>query len=293
MKAFYAINERVLLVHLCRLSILLFGSCSSKTETVVDQWLKKTVVIPNDLVYTRYGTDTLDFSTDLSDYTILMYVDTVGCTSCQLQLERWQDWIKYLKNSSPYNISFLFDFHPKDEEELLDLLQYYQFDVPVCIDREDCLNQTNKFPKESKYHTMLLDKEHRVVLIGNPVNNEQIADLYRKVLLPSDSNHYKKTQTPIFIPYKEINLRRVQKDNIKAQFVIKNGGAELLVIQHLETSCGCTSVNYPKRPISSGDSAIINVHVKKQNVGFFHEVIRVYGNMQGSPITFTLTGKAI
>ena len=284
---------KLLSFYFCLSGLIILGACSNKEETIVDQWLDKTVIIPEDLIYTRYGMDTIEYSTALSDYTILMYVDTVGCTSCQLQLERWHDWIRYLKRDSPYNISFLFDFYPKDEEELLDLLQFYQFDVPVCIDRKDRLNSMNKFPMGNKYHTFLLDKENRIVLIGNPVNNEGIADLYRKILVPSDSILHEKKQALILVPHKKINLYQIPKDSIKAQFVIKNIGSEKLVLQHLSTSCGCTSVKYPKQPISSGDSAIIRVQIEKQKRGFFQETIRVYANIPESPITLNITGSAL
>ena len=105
-------------------------------------------------------------------------MDTVGCTSCQLQLERWLDWVDCLKNKSSYSVSYLFDFYPKNTEELVDLLRFYDFSVPVCIDETDRLNQLNKFPAGGKFHTFLLDRDNKVVLVGSPVNNENIAELY-------------------------------------------------------------------------------------------------------------------
>ena len=109
-------------------------------------------------------TDTVEYSQAYTDYKILVYVDTVGCTSCQLQLERWLDWVDCLKNKSSYSVSYLFDFYPKNTEELVDLLRFYDFSVPVCIDETDRLNQLNKFPAGGKFHTFLLDRDNKVPL---------------------------------------------------------------------------------------------------------------------------------
>lgn len=283
-----------LFVYMCLLYVvILLGACTNRETKIIDEWLNKVVLIPDDLVYTRYGTDTVEYSTQLSDYTILTYVDTVGCTSCQLQLERWLDWVTLLKEESPYNISFLFNFLPKDEEELCDLLRFYQFDIPVCIDRTDRLNSMNKFPPGGKYHTLLLDNEKRVVLLGNPVNNEQIADLYRQILIPNKKDAHQEVTTTISVPIRKIDLGKVSKDDIQATFSIKNIGSNKLLIQHLNVSCGCTSVDYPRQPILSGDSAVINVKVKKDQVGFFQETIVVYGNMLETPVVLKLSGNVI
>lgn len=286
-----SMKQRLIYIYLLGFSVL--AACTTKEAQMVDQWLGKKIIISDSLIFTRYGTDTVEFSTQLSDYTILMYVDTFGCTSCKLQLEEWMEWMKYLKRESPYNISFLFDFFPKDEEELSDLLRFYRFDTPVCIDRADLLNRKNKFPKEQKYHTLLLDNKKHVVLIGNPVNNEQIAELYREVLTPSNKEEKTECQTSISISNQEINLGEVPKDSIQAKFKIKNTGPHELIIQHLYTSCDCTSANGPQHPISSGDSTIINVQVRKERDGFFQETITVCGNMKNSPIVLQLTGTAI
>lgn len=267
-------------------------SCTNREERVLDQWLDKKVLIPDDLVYTRYGTDTLEYSNVMADYTVLMYVDTIGCTSCQLQLERWKDWITYLNQHSPYSISFLFDFFPKNEEELQDLLHYYQFDTPVCIDREDRLNSLNEFPNGWKYHTFLLDKDSRVLLVGNPVNNENIADLYRQILTPAnqvDDSPF----SEVTIKDESIDLGSVPMDSIHAEFILKNVGKQKLFIQHVSASCGCTSLEYNQEPVNSGDSVLVKVCVDKKQRGMFKETITIYCNTPDSPIVLNLSGLAV
>lgn len=272
--------------------LMALAACTGRAERNVDQWLGREIVIPADLVYTRYGSDTVPFSTAASDYTVLMYVDTAGCVSCRLQLERWRDWMEYVRRESPYNVSFLFDFYPKDESELRDLLLFHRFDAPVCIDREDRLNRTNGFPEGWQYHTFLLDSAARVVLMGNPVNNQEVAELYRQVLVPADEASEKKLrETEVFIPREEIVLDGVAKDSIRARFVLRNVGTSPLTIEYIETGCDCTFVGYPDQPVLSGDSAVIEMRVKKESPGCFEETIFVYGNFRESPAFLTLKGE--
>ena len=38
----------------------------------------------------------------------------------------------------------------------------------------------NRFPKQDRYKTFLLDKENRVVLVGSPANNDKLWELYKQ-----------------------------------------------------------------------------------------------------------------
>ena len=267
------------------------GNGQQKANHVLEEWIGRKILIPNDLVYTKYGTDTVEYSQAYADYKILVYVDTVGCTSCQLQLERWLDWVDCLKNKSSYSVSYLFDFYPKDTEELVDLLRFYDFSVPVCIDGTDRLNQLNKFPNGGKFHTFLLDRDNKVVLVGSPVNNENIAELYRNILLAPDTVSI--MLTDVKMSQREIGFPKISKDSIQHSFSLKNVGDNKLVIQTVDVSCGCTSVEYTKQPINPSDSGLVKVFVKKEEEGYFNETITVYCNVSDSPLVLTLYGNAI
>lgn len=52
----------------------------------VNEWQGKEIYFPKNLIFTRYLTDTIDFYVPESEYKILVYVDSIGCTSCKLQL---------------------------------------------------------------------------------------------------------------------------------------------------------------------------------------------------------------
>lgn len=44
------------------------------------------------------------------------------------------------------------------------------------------MNKLNHFPTDMAFHTFLLDKENKVVAIGNPIHNSKVKELYLKII---------------------------------------------------------------------------------------------------------------
>ena len=77
--------------------LILFSSCQSKTKNhvmqLVREWEGKEIQFPSNSVFTIQGKDTIKHSGDNCDYKIVTYIDSIGCTSCKLQLQNWKDFI--------------------------------------------------------------------------------------------------------------------------------------------------------------------------------------------------------
>ncbi|MDR1557080.1 MAG: hypothetical protein LBS88_08635 [Tannerellaceae bacterium] len=141
-------------------------------------WQGKEVVFPDSIVFTRYATDTVDYQIKESEYKIVVYVDSTGCTSCKLRLLQWKEFITYIDSLTNEEVPFLFFFYPKDYEEMHYLLDIDSFYYPICIDVNDNLNRLNQFPADVSFQTFLLDKNNTVVLVGNPILHPRIKGLY-------------------------------------------------------------------------------------------------------------------
>ena len=48
----------------------------------------------------------------------------------------------------------------------------------MCVDINNEINKKNKFPEKDMFHTFLLDTENKVRIIGNPIHNSAVRDLY-------------------------------------------------------------------------------------------------------------------
>ena len=150
--------------------------------------------IPTHSIFTIQGKDTVDFSLADADYKVVTYIDSVGCTSCKLQLPRWKLFMQEVDSTLNRLVPFVFYFHPKDMKELRYITRRDAFIYPVCFDEKDDFNRLNHFPDEMTFQTFLLDKDNRVAAIGNPVHNPKVKELYLKVLTGGE---VVKAETPI------------------------------------------------------------------------------------------------
>ena len=58
------------------------------------------------------------------------------------------------------------------------------------------------------------------------------------------------------------------------------------------TSCGCTKVEYDKRPVPPGQSMDLKVIYEAEESGRFTKVVTVYSNAETSPVRLRITGNA-
>lgn len=75
-----------------------------------------------------------------------------------------------------------------------------------------------------------------------------------------------------------------------ATFILTNNGNSPLVINNIETTCGCTVPTWDKSPISPNSSSEITVLYKADKTGFFQQKIFVYSNAKNSPQGLIITG---
>lgn len=277
----------------------LFFSCADKSKTNISsllaQWENKQVLFPSNATFTLQGKDTVAYQMLNDGYKILNYVDSLGCMSCKLHLEDWLGLMKELDSISMNKFQSLFFFVPKKGTEIYQTLRVAHFDYPVCIDEQDSLNILNHFPSDPRFQTFLLDKNNRVVAIGNPVHNPKVKELYMKIIkgekeLQSSSVA---SQTQVSLNTASLDLGTFSSaENQKGIFQLKNTGNKPLVINAVTTSCGCTQVAYEKQPISPGGTTHLTVNYKADHPEHFNKTIVVHCNAKESPIQLTITGDA-
>ena len=251
---------------------IFLSACQDKQKEIitllVKEWQGKQILFPENMVFTRFASDTTNFVIPTSDYKVLVFVDSIGCTSCKLQLSRWKEFIRYTDSISQKNIPFLFFFQFDDQWEIHSLLIRENFDKPICLDRSDSLNQLNHFPKDIRFQVFLLDKNNKVVVIGNPVHNPNVKELYLEEI------SRKQPVAPIQTTVRVIPLGK-SKDTL---FTLVNTGDQPLVIIDVTTTCGCAQTLFDKHPVQPGESLHIKVGVTPENKGLFDETITVKCN---------------
>lgn len=145
------------------------------------------------------------------------------------------------------------------------------------------------------FQTFLLDKENKVLAIGNPVHNPKVKELYLKIIRGDKPSFSKngEVKTEAVFDRTSISLGRFDwREEQKVTFTLKNVGDKPLVIEDVSTSCGCTTVDYPKEPAQSGKDLVLAGTYKAERQEYFNKTITVYCNAETSPVKLTISGDA-
>jgi hypothetical protein len=75
-------------------------------------------------------------------------------------------------------------------------------------------------------------------------------------------------------------------------FEFKNTGKTPVLIQNVQTSCGCTTAKKPEEPVAPGKKSEISVKYDTNRIGAFEKTITVTTNV-GDPIVLTIKGNVL
>ena len=259
---------------------------------LLQEWMGKEVQFPDNPTFTILGRDAVNFPLE-ADYKILTYVDSMGCISCKLQLSRWK---AYMEEKDVAPVRFLFFFSPEKRRDILGTLKANAFTHPVCIDEMNELNRLNHFPTEFGGQTFLLDRNNRILAIGNPIHNPKVKELYLKIIKGETATDDAKPDKPMTTA----SIDRTSADMgafgwqqpQTVTFTLTNTGNKPLAIEMVDTSCGCVTVDYEQEPVRPGGSIALHVTYKAEQPEHFHKTVTVYCNTKDSPLRLTVKGNA-
>lgn len=288
------------LISLLFIATLLISCKESKLDKMarlVNEWNGKIIRFPDNMRLTSYANDTvaMKYARDKLPYTILNYVDTIGCMSCKLQLPRWKEMLEEIDSTYPNKVSCLMVFYPKGKRKFIKHLRDNHFDHFVYIDEMDSLNKINNFLHEEHFCTFLLDKNDKIVAIGNPILNYNVKKMYLniisgKTLLSSVSEQ---PLTIASISKEKIDLGTFSwTDTQEVELQISNVGENALVMNDVSTSCGCISVEYSKEPILPNKALSIKIKYKADRPEYFDKTVIISCNVKDTPLQLRLSGNA-
>ena len=257
---------------------------------LVQEWQGKEIVFPQDMAFTRFVTEPMEYQIPDAEYKVLIYVDSVGCTSCKLQLPKWKELIAHVDSATNGNIPFIFVFQSKDDKELRYILKRDNFARPVCIDRDSRLDKLNKFPQDITFQTFLLDKDNKVKVIGNPVHNLAVRDLYLKQIT---GIQYQEAlpKTTLETERAEYDLGTVREGTTKKQTVtVRNTGTSVFKLKGFTTSCDCTEAIADWKVLQPEESGTITVSYEAEQPGDFYRTVEIYGNIPNNSLMVSFIG---
>ena len=284
------------LLLLCGLLMACSGSNRRMVGQTLTEWIGKEIFYPSEMNFTLLNKDVTENYLRKSSFTILNYVDSTGCTRCKLQLSKWKAFISDLDSVFAGEVQVLFFVHPKKKEEIEFFIERDMFKYPIIFDVGNHFYSMNQLPNKSTFHCFLLNCSNRVLAVGNPIHNHKIRELYLKIIRGDKVELEGKNiiiRTEVSMDKTIISLGDFdwQKEQ-KATFFLKNTGNKPLVVEHVNTSCGCTSVSYSKEPVQPGKDIALEVTYKADQPEHFNKTITVYCNAGTSPVTLKISGNA-
>ena len=118
-----------------------------------------------------------------SKFKMVVYVDSSECSPCALShLRFWNPLIKEARQKK-ISIDYIFILAPKMQEMPDVDLELEVTDLPasIYVDTAFVFKKANSFlPKDKKYHSFLLNKNSKVIFVGNPLGSDKLEKIYKQ-----------------------------------------------------------------------------------------------------------------
>ena len=114
-------------------------------------------------------------------------------------------------------------------------------------------------------------------------------ELFKQKVLTAEKTRQEKTAEPVI---KEYNFGQMSLgDSIEYVFELRNTGSTPVIIEDVKASCGCTTVDWMKGPISSGKTGWIKSRLKATDKGRLRKSVVAQLNTTDPFVVFYLAGE--
>lgn len=160
-----------------------FCSCKNRTISKSEYELLKnsTITFPKEgWIYDSCRLSNIDGLLK-GRYRFLVFKDSVLCSPCYVKsLGEWEGFLSEFKLG---DVDVLFVLQPKKSEiiSVKSVLSKRRYKHPVYLDTTGVfLKQNKQMPENEIFHYMLLNKNNKVTVIGNPLRNKEVNNIIIK-----------------------------------------------------------------------------------------------------------------
>lgn len=118
---------------------------------------------------------------------IVLWFDSTECSLCRFESLPNIDYIyTYCYDSLPMgSVDVITLFSPSKEQLPLfrNIIETSNLIYPIYLDDNNLFEELNQFiPKEHQYHSFLINKDSKIMIVGGPFHNNKMWDLYKSLL---------------------------------------------------------------------------------------------------------------
>lgn len=254
-----------------------------QVEKWINYWLNRYMGTPLNTGFFTTNGDSINSYFPMEHFKILRYVGKEGCSSCKLHLSRYPEILKELSDSAKCEVGFVCIINPSDMAEIRRILRRDNYaGLTMWIDETDTINSINQFPQIEALQTFLLDKDNKVLAIGDPAVNPRVMRLYTQILSNDTINPARLPYTILSVENNEIQIGKVAAgDTIHIPVRVKNVGHNEFILDKVITSCDCTTAELSTKSIAPGESAMLTILFSESDaIGDFYRVVDIFGNTE-------------
>lgn len=171
------------------IGVMLFISACSNRERQLKKEIKvlqsNVIRLPSKGLILRQGKVLQKVNVNEGFFKLVVYVDSVECTPCAINhIDSWERFIDYADQFND-KVRFCFIFSPMKQElsGVKLMIANTMFDYPILLDTLGEFDEYNPhLPENSALHTFLLDEYNNVILVGNPMYNKKIEEMFYKLV---------------------------------------------------------------------------------------------------------------
>ena len=270
------------------LAVLSVSSCKKSARDVyavaVEEWIGKEILFPDSMM-TVTGEM---IAPPTADFTIVSYYDSTGCTGCRMKLPFWNEFMNKVDSAKGVNsVELIMVVATDNLKELKHLVKLNSFSGNMVYDPDDSFNRLNSFPGIAELQAFLLDHNHRVIAMGDPVVTGGVGKLYLSKIGDDHTDGQDISQKEEVY---EFDFGKVSSgEKVSHIYKLHNESADTLKLRDIITSCECTSGSISTRIIPPGSGYDLTAEFQDTVPGEFFRTISILFE-QKPDIQFELSG---
>lgn len=158
------------------------------TRKTLRQMMSSVTVLPENVTCIQNGEIYPMLDELRSSPKLIVYIDSLGCTSCKLnQLTVYHRLFDLSESSNLFSLYIIFSPNKNRAENLIKTIQQYRYPFPVYVDYDGVFGENNPFiPKNAQFRTFLVNSKGTPVFVGNPLSSNHLMELFIQQLIKTN-----------------------------------------------------------------------------------------------------------
>lgn len=258
----------------------------SKLKTILSEYIGQELQLPPDSVCNLfdfgYGISTLGV-----DYLIVSYIKSDGCTPCHLHLPYWKELNTRLDTLSEAVATSVLFIEPDTLDKVADFIRKANYDYPVVIDTTGRFTTMNPLPEPDFLRTFLIDRNGKILALGNPTENEGIRRHIMSIVTGHDEDE---TPSPLTVNNNKTDIGTVPHScRREFEFYVNNASTDTVKVNNILTPCECITAKADS--ILPGGSGAVRIRFDASMTdGAFHHPVVVRYRGISQPVILHIYG---